>query len=108
VKCGGILGAQDGIAVDFTPLLLNSAGCIVLFQNFVVLWKIHILKYNSTSRRVSSRRVEWYTGCLCKFLRHMGATTGLKKNLKLLKIPKTKKTDEAIVIQACDWAQNTS
>jgi hypothetical protein len=31
------------ITVDyFTPLLLNSARCIVLFQNFVVLWKIHM------------------------------------------------------------------
>jgi hypothetical protein len=30
------------ISVDFTPLLLNSAGYIVLFQNFVVLLKIHM------------------------------------------------------------------
>ncbi len=28
--------------VDFTPLLLNSARYIVLLQNFVVLWKIHM------------------------------------------------------------------
>jgi hypothetical protein len=47
-------------------------------------------------------------GCLCKFLRHMGATTGLKMKLKLLKIPKTKKTDEAIVIKVSDCARNTS
>jgi hypothetical protein len=47
-------------------------------------------------------------GCLCKFLQHMGATTGLEMKLKLLKIPKTKKTDKAIVIQASNWARNTS
>jgi len=47
-------------------------------------------------------------GCLCKFLQHMGATTGLKMKLKLLKIPKTNKMDKAIVIQASDWARNTS
>jgi hypothetical protein len=38
----------------------------------------------------------------------MGAMTGLKMKLKLLKIPKDKKTDETIVIQASDWARNTS
>jgi hypothetical protein len=38
----------------------------------------------------------------------MGATIGLKMKLKLLKIPKNKKTDKTIVIHAPDWAQNTS
>jgi hypothetical protein len=47
-------------------------------------------------------------GYLCKFLQHMGATTGLKMKLKLLTNHKNKKTDEIIVIQASDWAQNTS
>jgi hypothetical protein len=30
------------VSVDFTPLLLNSARYIVLFQNLVVLWKIRM------------------------------------------------------------------
>jgi hypothetical protein len=67
-----------------------------------------VSKYDSTSRRILSRCVEWYMGCLCKFLQHMGATTGLMMMLKLLKIPKTEKTDKTMVIQASDWAQNTS
>jgi hypothetical protein len=33
------------ILVDFTPLLLNSARYIVLFQNFLVIWKTHISQY---------------------------------------------------------------
>ncbi len=36
-------------------------------------------------------------GCLCKFLRHVGATTGLKMKLKLLKIPNSEKTDETML-----------
>ncbi len=68
----------------------------------------HVSKYNSTSRCVLSRHVEWYMSCLYKFLCHVVATTGLNKmKLKLLKILKTKKTDKAIIIQASDWAQNT-
>ena len=38
----------------------------------------HISKYNSTSRFVSSRRIEWYMGYLYKFLRQIGPTTGSK------------------------------
>jgi hypothetical protein len=57
----------------------------------------HVSKYNSTSSRVLSRHIKWYMGYLCKFLRHVSATTGLKMKLKLLKIPKIKKTDKAIV-----------
>jgi hypothetical protein len=54
-KCGGVIRYTVhrpkypsksslflGSLSDFTPLLLNSARYIVLFQNFVVLWKIHM------------------------------------------------------------------
>ncbi len=51
----------------------------------------HVSTYNSTSRSVLLRHVEWYTDCLCKFLKHMGAMTGLKMKLKLLKIPRNEK-----------------
>jgi hypothetical protein len=38
MTCGQVVN----IFVDFTPLLLNSARYVVLFQNFVVLWKLHL------------------------------------------------------------------
>ncbi len=80
------------ISVDFTPLLLNSARYIVPFSKLSSsMENTHVSKYNSTIRRVLSRCVEWYTGCLCKFLQHVGATAGLKMKLKLLKIPKNEK-----------------
>ena len=60
----------------------------------------HINKSNSIIRRVSTRRVEWYMGCLCKFLPQMGPTTGLKIILKLQKILKYEKIDYPPVNQA--------
>ncbi len=43
------------ISVDFTPLLLNSVRYIVLFQNFVVLWKIHMSQNISLPADASSQ-----------------------------------------------------
>jgi hypothetical protein len=104
---------QDFFFVEQAPSTLNGhpdfgheKGIIMLFQNFVVLWKIHMSKniiLPADARQDASND----TGCLCKFLQHVGATTGLKMKLKLLKTPKTKIADVAIVIQASNWAQNT-
>jgi hypothetical protein len=103
-------GKYQLMSVNFTPLLLNSARCIssAFSKLCSSMENIHVSKYNSTSRCILARCFKWYMGCPCKFLWHVGATTGLKMKLKLLKIPKTKKTDKAIIIQVSDWAWNTS
>jgi hypothetical protein len=53
----------------------------------------YISKTNYIITRALSRRVEWCKGCLCKFLRYVGPTTGLKIISKLQKIPKYEKID---------------
>ena len=40
----------------------------------------HISKTNSISRSILTWRVDWCKGCLCKFQRHVGATTRLKND----------------------------
>jgi hypothetical protein len=54
------------------------------------------------------RCVEWYMGCLCKFLRQIGAKTGSNINYYLRKMPKSEKAESTLVIQASDRARNIS
>ncbi len=96
------------IGAFYTPFAEFSMVHSAFFKLCSSMENTHISKYNSTSRCVLSRCVEWYMGCPCKFLQHMGATKGLKMRLNLLKIPKNEKNYEPIIIQASNWARNTS
>jgi hypothetical protein len=84
------------ISVPQSPNLMNSARLHKVFQNFVVPWKIHKEKSNSIIRRVLTRRVEWYKGCLCKFLRQIDATTGSKITIIYEKCLKKKKLNRPL------------
>jgi len=91
------------------PNLMNSARLHKVFQNFVVPWKIHIYKSNYIISRISMRRVEWYYGCLCKYLPQLGPTTRLKIILKLQQFPKYDKIDYyPTVNRPSDWDRNMS
>jgi hypothetical protein len=76
------------MSVDFTPLLLNSARYIVLFQNFVVLWKIHMSQFIILPADASCQDSSNGLRVAYVYLRHVNAATGLKMKLKLLKTPK--------------------
>ncbi len=55
----------------------SKSGSPRISLGFIPIWgPTYTSKTNSTSRRVSTRRVEWCKGCLCKFVRHVGQKHG--------------------------------
>ncbi len=85
------------LMVHITPHFLNSARVQMVFQNFVVPWKIHRSQKISLSADASQKDVLNGMTCLCKRWLHKGATTESKIMLKLLYISQFESIDRTWV-----------